>query len=145
MSAPASARPPSGIPDGITGSVGPIHVPSLNDTERAELLEQLRDWVAALVTRYDIDTRVIPPCWERHNGMVEALTALRDLERDCYAPNATPAAGVDWFRGLREIEAHLIEIASLTNCSRTEHRSPPQGWGLQHADAEHSVAHSPCW
>lgn len=107
---------------------GPIHVPSLNDGDRADLMKELRDWVVELVTRFDISIRAIPPCWDQHNGMVEALAALRDLERDCYGPKAPPGAAVDWFRGLREIEGRLIEIASLTNCSGLEHRKPPPGW-----------------
>jgi len=37
------------------------------------------------------------------------------------------SAAVDWFRGFREIEARLIELASLTNCTAREHRDPPQG------------------
>ena len=80
------------------------------------------------MTRFHIDARVIPPCWARHNGMVEALTALRDLERDCYSHKAPPSAAVDWFRGFREIEARLIELAALTNCTAREHRDPPPGW-----------------
>jgi hypothetical protein len=67
------------------------------------------------VARFHIDSRVIPPCWEQHNGMVEALAALRDHERDCYAETAPPSAAVDWLRAFREIEARLIELASLTN------------------------------
>jgi hypothetical protein len=38
----------------------------------------LRDWVDHLVDRFGLETRVIPPCWYRHNTVVEALSALRD-------------------------------------------------------------------
>lgn len=107
---------------------GPVHVPSVTGPERDGLLLLLRAWVADLVTRLHIDGRVVPPCWERHTGMVEALQALRDLERDCYSDTAPPSGGVDWFRGYREIEARLVELASLTNCSTREHRDPPPGW-----------------
>ncbi|GAB3077842.1 hypothetical protein GCM10027053_47790 [Intrasporangium mesophilum] len=112
----------------------PAHLPSLTSAERDHLLEQMRSWVAELVTRFHIDTRVIPPCWEQHNGMVEALSALRDLERDCYSDKAPASAGVDWFRGYREIEARLIELASLTNCTAHEHRQPPAGWPVAQAN-----------
>lgn len=127
MTIPEGGAPPPG-PVGVPHPVAPIHLPSLDDLERAEVLEQLRDWVTELVARFDITARVIPPCWEHHNGMVEALLALRDLERDCYAETAAASAGVDWFRGYREIEARLIELASLTSCSVHEHRTPPHAW-----------------
>lgn len=121
--------PPPGQLGGDFGQLaGPVHLPSLTTTERTDMLFQLRPWVAQLVTRFHIDTRVIPPCWERHNGMLEALMALRDLERDCFHDKASPSAGVDWFRGFREIEARLIDFASLTNCTAREHRDPPRGW-----------------
>lgn len=124
---PTSYEP---APDAIDVALapGPIHLPSLTADERRAILGQLRAWVARLVSRFQIDVRVIPPCWERHNGMVEALQALRDLERDCFVGKAPPSAGVDWFRGYREIEARLIEIAALTNCTAREHRDPPVNW-----------------
>ena len=135
MTQPGWAYPPPGQPGGSLGHpIGPVHLPSLTEDERTDLLAQMRDWVAQLVTRFHIDSRVIPPCWERHNGILEALCALRDLERDCFHDKAPPGAGVDWFRGFREIEARLIELASLTNCTAREHRDPPPGWPTaQHA------------
>jgi hypothetical protein len=101
---------------------GPLHWPSLGETEELQALGDLREWVETLVDRFAIEVRVIPPCWDRHTGMVEALSALRDHERGCYAETASPAAAVDWFRALRDIEARLIELASKTQCSAHEHR-----------------------
>ena len=101
---------------------GPVHWPSLTETERIQGFADLREWVEQLVDRFAIEIRVIPPCWYRHNGMVEALSALRDHERACYAETASPTGAVDWFRALRDIEARLIELASKTQCSAHEHR-----------------------
>lgn len=121
--------PGAGPTDALSARLtGPVHLPSLNDAERPDLLEQLRPWVVLLVRRFHIGSRVIPPCWERHNGMVEALLALRDLERDCYSHQAPPSAAVDWFRGYREIEARLTELAALTACTPREHRTPTTDW-----------------
>ena len=75
-----------------------------------------------LVARFDIDVRVIPPCWELHNGMLEVLSALRDHERASYADTASPTAAVDWLRALREVEARLHELASKTQCTAQAHR-----------------------
>jgi hypothetical protein len=108
---------------------GPVHLPSLTAQERDRAMSQLRGWVALLVRRFAIEPRVIPPCWEQHNGMVEALFALKDHERVCYAEAASPTAAVEWFLAYREIEARLISLAAFTHCTRQEHRSAPvQDW-----------------
>ena len=105
--------------------VGPLHVPSLTASERDTVLPDLRVWVDRLVDRFAIDTRVLPPCWERHNGIVEALSALRDHERGSYAADADPRSGVDWLRALREVRTLVTELAALTQCSVHQHRDPP--------------------
>jgi hypothetical protein len=104
---------------------GPVHLPSLTSRERDRAMAQLREWVALLVRRFALEPRVIPPCWEQHNGMVEALLALKDHEHVCYAEAASPTAAVEWFHAYREIEARLISLAALTHCTRQEHRSAP--------------------
>jgi hypothetical protein len=104
---------------------GPLHVPSLMEGERDALMPDLRVWVDRLMDRFTLDTRVVPPCWEQHNGIVEALSALRDHERGSYAADADPRAAVDWLRALREVRILLAELAALTQCSAHQHRDPP--------------------
>jgi hypothetical protein len=104
--------------------VGPLHVPSLTARERDAVLPDLCVWVDRLVDRFALDTRVLPPCWERHNGIVEALSALRDHERGSYAADADPRSGVDWLRALRDVRTLLTELAALTQCSVHQHREP---------------------
>ena len=77
---------------------GPVHWPSLTETERPRAFADLRDWVEQFVDRFAIEVRVIPPCWYRHNGMVEALSALRDHERMSFSEHGSPTGAVDWFR-----------------------------------------------
>ena len=101
---------------------GPVHWPSLTAEEREGRSSELDHWVRELVARFDIDIRIVPPCWHQHNGMVEALSALRDHERASYAETASPIAAVDWFRALRDVEARLHELASKTQCSAQAHR-----------------------
>jgi hypothetical protein len=104
---------------------GPIHLPSLSVRERQGVLPGLRDWVTLLVRRFAIEPRVVPPCWEQHNGMVEALLALRDHERACYAESACPTAAVEWLRALRDVEILLTERLAQTQCTAHEHRQTP--------------------
>jgi hypothetical protein len=108
---------------------GPTHWPSLLPDEARQAWVDLRGWVETLVDRFGLETRVVPPCWYRHNALVEGLSALRDHERISFAPNASPTAAVDWFRALREIEHRLSEACARTQCSVNEHRpDPPRSW-----------------
>ncbi len=100
----------------------PVHWPSLTDQERESRTDELRDWVGQLVARFALDIRVIPPCWLRHNGMVETLSALRDHERASYANSAPATAAVDWLRALRDVESLLRDLAGKTQCTAQIHR-----------------------
>jgi hypothetical protein len=104
----------------------PVHVPSLGAASKAQLLEDLEKWVEELARRFVVDIRTIPPCWTRHNAMVETLTALRDYERGCYVGTAPPTAAMEWIRALRDGIAFMHDLASLTQCSAREHRPDPQ-------------------
>jgi len=101
---------------------GPVHWPSLTSEERDARSSELADWVKELAARFDLDVRLVPPCWHLHNGMVEVLSALRDHERASYADTASPTAAVDWLRALREVEARMHELASKTQCTSQTHR-----------------------
>lgn len=104
--------------------VVPVHLPSLLDPGRERALAELGPWVDQLITRFSIDPRVIPPCWRKHNGIVESLFALRDHERASYAPSASPAAAVDWLRALHDVTTFLTQLSAITMCSASEHREP---------------------
>jgi hypothetical protein len=85
----------------------PLFWPDLGADRATEEWRALADWVARLVARFDWDTHVVPACWWRHNHLVEALAALRDHERGCYAATAPPTGAVEFHRALRDIEARL--------------------------------------
>jgi hypothetical protein len=114
---------------GLGEPQGPTHWPSLLPDEARPAWADLRDWVERLVDRFGLETRIVPPCWYRHNALVEAFSALRDHERISFAPNASPTAAIDWFRALREIEHRLSEACARSQCSVNEHRpDPPRTW-----------------
>ena len=75
---------------------GPLHWPSIPAVDLATEFRELSDWVEGRVARFPhLDHTVIPNCWWRHNGHVEALQALRDHEQVSYAdsaPRAQPRA-----------------------------------------------------
>jgi hypothetical protein len=109
---------------GAEGDVGdladafgaPLFWPDLAADRAAEEWQALAGWVAQLVARFDWDTHVIPACWWRHNHLVEALAALRDHERGCYAPTAPPTGAVEFQRALRDIEDRLKTWVADLRC-----------------------------
>lgn len=96
---------------------GPLHWPAVTSDDAPRQWSELRDWVAGLVRRFEhLDHHVIPMCWWRHNGHVEALAALRDQERMSYSDTSPPSAAVEWHRAFRDIEARLREWTAILPC-----------------------------
>ncbi len=60
-------------------------------TATAEL-SRLADWVDWLTNRYNLDHKLIPPCWSQHGALVEELSALRTLWEASYLEDANPSA-----------------------------------------------------
>lgn len=84
------------------------HWPSVSAAKAGHEWEQLRKWVERLQQRFEfLDGHVIPACWWRHNGHVEALVALRDHERVSYGDLAPATGPVEWLRALRDVAALL--------------------------------------
>ena len=107
---------------------GPLHWPTVSSGEASKHWAELRRWVERLIERFPhLDHHVIPLCWWRHNGHVEALVALRDHERMCYSNSSPPSAGLEWHRGFRDIEARLREWTSTIPCgSQHDPRTHPE-------------------
>lgn len=96
---------------------GPLHWPAVTSDDAPRQWSELRDWVAGLMGRFEhLDHHVIPLCWWRHNGHVEALAALRDQERMSYSDTSPPSAAVEWHRAFRDIEARLREWTATLPC-----------------------------
>ncbi|MGH9062570.1 MAG: hypothetical protein ACRDZQ_04610 [Acidimicrobiales bacterium] len=112
------------------------HWPSVPAVDAGAEWEDLRSWVEALQGRFEhLDHHVIPPCWWRHNGHVEALCALRDHERVSFSETAPATAALDWLRALRDVTALLRAWAGELPCGSTHQEAParlppldPKGW-----------------
>lgn len=104
---------------------GPVHWPSLPAADTADEWAELATWVSGLQARFDLDAHVIPACWWRHNGHVEALAALRDHEAESYSPMAPASAAVAWLRALRDITALLQGWTAELGCAGGHHDGPP--------------------
>jgi len=85
---------------GTTPADGPWAWRALGPSRRRELLSQLREWVDWLITRYELraEAQTIPPCWYRHPGAVEELTALMVAWQAAYSQDesAPSDALINW-------------------------------------------------
>ena len=108
---------------------GTTHWPSMLPDEAQPAWAELRDWVEHLVDRFALETRVIPPCWYRHNTLVESLSALRDHERLCFAPSGA----VYWFRALREVEQRMSQACTDPVLNQRTPPRPDRTWTTDQA------------
>ena len=106
---------------------GPLHWPSLPADLAAQEWAELAAWVTGLRARFPaaLDEHVIPACWWRHNGHVEALAALRDHEAESYSPMAPASAAVAWLRALRDVAALLHAWTAELGCAGGHHDGRP--------------------
>ena len=82
-----------------------------------------------LLERFEhLDHKVIPACWWRHNGHVEALQALRDHERMSYAESSPGQAATSWHREFQFIEARLREWTTYYGCGQDHRPTSRQPW-----------------
>lgn len=103
---------------------GPLFWPAIPAADIEQELTDLRTWVDSLLERYEhLDVNVIPRCWWRHNGHIEALQALRDHERMSFADSSPAQAAASWQRELHFIEMRLREWTLSLGCGQ-EHREP---------------------
>jgi hypothetical protein len=112
----------SGAADLFPDLGGPLLWPALSASEAAEEWPSLRAWVEQLVHRFSLPAQVVPPCWFRHNTLVEGLAALREHHRASFSATAAPTAAIDWHRAFRDMEQRLAGWASLTQCSERHHQ-----------------------
>ena len=114
------------VPD-LDTIAGPLFWPGIPAADIAAEWEGLRRWVERLVARYPhLDHHVIPRCWWRHPGHVEALQALRDHERVSFADSAAATAATDWQWRFALIEGRLREWTAHAGCGAS-HREPTVG------------------
>ncbi|MGH9064007.1 MAG: hypothetical protein ACRD0L_08590 [Acidimicrobiales bacterium] len=102
----------------------PTSWPRVPSADAVQEWNELRAWVETLCQRFShLDHHVVPRCWWRHNGHVEALVALRDHERSSFSDTAPATAPLDWFRALRDVAALLRTWTAETSCGPT-HQNP---------------------
>lgn len=101
----------------------------LDPASTSEELEHLGEWVSWATTRYNLDHKVIPPCWHHHGAIVEELSALRTFWESCYQDDAASTDPLAFHRDLTLALRRLREWSSHLGCSRTAHRPESESSG----------------
>ena len=100
----------------------PICWSALTQTEYDQQLQALGDWVDWLHARYQLDHRVVPPCWAQHGELLEELSALRTAWLTAYAITARGDAPLDWHSQFAGARQRLTDWVARTGCREREHR-----------------------
>lgn len=108
----------------------PINWWKLDAEERTETLEVLFDWVRELVRRYGLRDSEVPPCWYRHEAMVQELLALFQYRnQQQFLESAPPGAPIDFHYQLQLALGRLRSWTGVTGCNGAEHLATPiQQW-----------------
>ncbi|MGC4938534.1 hypothetical protein [Kribbella sp. DT2] len=78
-----------------------------------------------MATRYALDDKGIPSCWEEQGASIEELAALRSMWEGCFQGDAAPSDPIAFHRELHAALRRLREWNSRSGCSRTTHRAQP--------------------
>lgn len=108
----------------------PINWWKLDSTERAETLTVLAEWVPELVRRYGVTDQYVPPCWFRHEALVQELLALYQYRnQQQFLPVAPPSAPLDFHYQFQLALTRLRMWVGVSGCNGAEHlETPVQQW-----------------
>lgn len=96
--------------------------PALDESETADALAELQDWLAWLTHRYGLDHRHVPACWALHGELIEELSALHTAWQRAYAPDATGEAPLRWHESFDGARSRLVDWVARTGCRADAHR-----------------------
>lgn len=102
----------------------------LDDQEQAEILGVLLRWVPELARRYGLMEQVIPPCWYKHEPLIQELLALYQYRnQQQFLPVAPPSAPLDFHYSFQLAIGRLTYWAALTRCNQRQHNATRiPGW-----------------
>lgn len=108
----------------------PINWWRLDAEERVETMTVLTEWVPELVRRYGLQDAIIPPCWFRHEAMIQELLALFQYRNQLqFLPAAPPGAPLDFHYQLQLVMQRMRSWTGMTGCNGGEHEpTRVQSW-----------------
>lgn len=114
----------------IAAPIAPIDWWRLDSAERVETLRTLSIFVPELVRRYALNDQVIPPCWYRHEALIQELLALYQFRnQNQFLPIAPPVAPKEFHYELQLVITRLRGWVATTGCNMAEHHEDRvQAW-----------------
>ena len=120
-----------GVPEDIPPPMSPVDWWKLDRLERAETLSTLAEFVPELVRRFVLTDAVVPPCWYRHESLIQELLGLFQLRQQANFLETAPATAPNDFHlqmfmyWVPRMRTHV----AVTSCNAAEHfDSKPAGW-----------------
>lgn len=118
---PEEPTPPVAAPEPAKLAT-PVNWWKLDVEERAETLEVLQKWVPQLVRSYGLKDSVVPPCWWKHEALVQELLALFQYRNQQQVlPVSPPSAMLDFHYQFDIARRRLAEWTGMTGCNSAEH------------------------
>lgn len=100
----------------------PVNWWKLDATERVETLAIVSTFATELVQRYGIRTSMIPPCWFKHDALVQELLAMFQYRnQQQYIDVAPPGAPHEWHYQFQSAMHRLLFWTAITGCTDTRH------------------------
>lgn len=102
----------------------------LTSEERPAVMADLREFVYWLMATWELSKDVIPPCWYRHQELVEELYAMRVSEESAYGSGSpTPAPGFSLMPYIAAMISRIRSEAShWTPCVMNKQHQETSAW-----------------
>lgn len=131
-------RPESPLAPPPPAPAKPVYEPPINwwrldAEERTEMLEVLFLWVPELCRRYGLIDAIIPPCWYRHEPLIQELLAFYQYRNQMqFLETAPTIAALDVHYQLQLVISRLRSWVLQTGCNAAEHaETPVQSWAAE--------------
>lgn len=100
----------------------PVCWPHLHADQHAERLTELSTWLSWLKTRYGLDHRTLPDCWQEHGALVEELSALATGWTTAFSSKTDGYTPLHWHTDFALTRRRLADWTARSGCRPGEHR-----------------------
>jgi len=96
----------------------------LSQAQRNAHIASLWDFTRQLVRSYRFPTPIVPPCWFRHDELIQELLALKGYREEQFA-NPSPSAAFDFHGQLQLWITRMRSWVLETGCTGNQHVPKP--------------------